>query len=146
MRPVVVAVDVGRPAGDVFAVLADFEQNPRWQRGMRECRWTSAPPHGEGSTYEQRARFLGRDVRSAFRVVEHEPGRRVRITSTAGSFPITVTRTVEPLGPRRARVTAVVEGEGGRFFRFAGPLLRPLVARSVRGDYARLRRLLEEGP
>lgn len=144
MKPVEVTIEVDRPAGEVFAFVADFANNPRWQRGMRECRWTSSPPHGTGSTYEQRARFLGRDVVSTFRVVDHEPGRRVRITSVAGSFPITVTRTVEPIGARRSRVSAVIEGEAGRFFRLAGPLLRPLVARSVRGDYARLRRLLEE--
>lgn len=142
MKPVRVEVEVDRPAAEVFAYLADFANNPEWQRGMRECRWTSAPPHGAGSTYEQRARFLGRDVVSTFRVVEHEPGRRVRITSVAGSFPITVTRSVEPLGPDRCRVVAVVEGDAGGFFGLAGPLLRPLVARSVRGDYARLARRL----
>jgi uncharacterized membrane protein len=145
MRPVHVTVDVDRPAGDVFAYLSDFSNNPRWQRGMREARWTSPPPHGVGATYDQVARFLGRDVVSSFRVVEHEAGRRTKIASTAGTFPITVTRTVAPLGDGRCRVTAVVEGDAGGVFRMVGPLLRPLVARSVRGDYARLKRLLERG-
>ncbi len=143
MRPITVGVDVGRPANEAFAFVADFENNPRWQRGMRSCRWTSPPPHGVGSTYDQTARFLGRDVVSSFRVVEHLPGRRVRITSTSGPFPITETRTVEPLGEGRAHVAAIVEGDAGGFFRMAGPVLRALVARSVRGDYARLKRLLE---
>lgn len=52
---------------------------------------------------------------------------------------------MEPLGPARCRVSAVVEGDASGFFRLAAPLLRPLVARSVRGDYARLRRRLERG-
>lgn len=139
-------VDVGSPANEAFAFVSDFENNPRWQRGMRSCRWTSPPPHGVGSTYDQTARFLGRDVVSSFRVVEHLPGRRVRITSTSGPFRITETRTVQPLGEGRAHVAAIVEGDAGGFFRIAGPLLRALVARSVRGDYARLKRLLEAGP
>jgi uncharacterized membrane protein len=142
VKPVTVSVDVDRPAGEVFDFVADFENNPRWQRGMRSCRWTSPPPHEVGSTYDQVAHFLGRDVVSSFRVVEHEPGRRVRITSTAGPFPITETRVVESLPDGRARVTAVVEGDAGRFFRYAGPLVRPLVQRSVRGDYRRLASLL----
>jgi hypothetical protein len=143
MRPITVGVDVGLPANEAFAFVSDVESNPRWQRGMRSCRWTSPPPHGVGSTYDQIARFLGRDVVSSFRVVEYLPGRRMRITSTSGPFPITETRTVQPLGEGRAHVAAIVEGDAGGFFRIAGPLLRALVARSVRGDYARLKRLLE---
>lgn len=142
MRPVTIEVVVERPADEVFAFVSDFENNPRWQRGMRSCRWTSPPPHREGATYDQVARFLGRDIISSFVVVEHELGRRVKITSTAGPFPITETRTVEPDGESGAKVTAVVEGDASRFFRLAAPLLRPMVARSVRRDYARLSRLL----
>jgi hypothetical protein len=50
---------------------------------------------------------------------------------------------VEPLGPNRTRVRAEILGEPGRFFRLFGPLLRVMAERNVRGDYARLRQLLE---
>ncbi len=145
MRPISVGVDVDRPANEVFAFVSEFENNPRWQRGMRSCRWTSPAPRGVGSTYDQVARFLGKEIVSSFRVLEHDPGRRVKITSTSGPFPITETRTVQPLGDGRAHVSAIVEGDAGGFFRIAGPVLRAMVARSVRGDYARLKRLLEAG-
>ena len=143
MRPISVGVDVERPANTVFEFVSDFENNPRWQRGMTSCRWTSPPPRGVGSTYDQVAGFLGRRIVSSFEVVEHLPGRRVKITSTAGPFPITETRTVQPLGEGRSHVSAIVEGDAGGFFRLAAPILRALVQRSVRGDYARLKRLLE---
>jgi hypothetical protein len=145
MRPITVGVDVARPANEAFAFVADVENNPRWQRGMRVCRWTSPPPHGIGATYDQTARFLGRDIASSFRVVEHLPGRRIKLVSTAGPFPIVETRSVQPLGEGRAHVSAIVEGDASGFFRLAAPILRRLVARSVRADYARLRRLLESG-
>jgi hypothetical protein len=144
MKPVVVSVDVERSADDVFAYVSDFENNPSWQRGMRSCQWTSPPPHGVGSTYDQVAHFLGKDVVSSFEVVEHEPGRRVKIASTAGPFPIVETRTVEPRGEGAATLTAVVEGDASGFFRLAGPLLRTLVSRSVTGDYKRLAALLND--
>lgn len=143
MRAISVGVDVERPADAVFGLVSDVESNPRWQRGMSSCRWTSPPPHGLGSTYDQVARFLGREIVSSFEVVEHMPGRRMKITSTAGPFPITETRTVEPLGEARAHVSAIVEGDASGFFRLAAPILRALVRRSVRGDYARLKRELE---
>ncbi|MCB9797649.1 MAG: SRPBCC family protein, partial [Alphaproteobacteria bacterium] len=34
-------VEIQRPADEVFAYLADFENNPDWQGGMVACRWTS---------------------------------------------------------------------------------------------------------
>lgn len=139
------SVEIDRPADEVFRVIADFSRNPEWQRGMKSAHWTSEPPVDVGSTYEQVARFLGRDVVTTFEVVAHEPGRSITIESRQSSFPIKVTRAVEPMGPDRTRVSAHIVGEPGRFFRLFGPLLRMTAERSVRSDYDRLRRLLEEG-
>jgi hypothetical protein len=146
MRPVPVQVEIARSAGDVFAYLSDFENNPRWQRGMVSCRWTSPQPHGVGATYDQVAHFLGRDVVSSFVVLEQDDGHRVKISSTSGPFPITETRTVTPDGDGRCVVDALVEGDAGGFFRIAGPLVRLMVARSVRADYRRLREHLAHEP
>src|SRR5688500_16651015 len=103
------SIEIERPAGDVFAFVSDPTNNPRWQRGQRSCRATSDPPLRVGSTYSQHARFLGRDLVNAFEVVELDPGRRIRWTSTAGTFPLTITRTVEPLVAGRARFTETVD-------------------------------------
>lgn len=136
---------IDRPGEEVFAFVSDASNNPRWQKGQRSCVWTSPPPTGVGSTYEQEARFLGRTVTSRFEVTEYEPGRSITIRSTEGSFPITVRRSVEPLGDGRSRVTAEIEGEPGGFFRLVGPALRRLAQRSVDADYDRLQQLLETG-
>lgn len=60
--------------------------------------WTTPPPIGVGSVYEQRAHFLGRTVTNSFEVTGYEPGRSITIRSTGGSFPIAVRSSVEPLG------------------------------------------------
>ena len=139
------SVDIDRPAEEVFAFVSDSPNNPRWQRGMRACRWTSSPPHGVGSTYEQEARFLGKDVRNTFRVTAAEPPRRISFESTSGSFPVAVTRTVEALGPGRSRFTEEVEGDARGFYRVAEPVLRMLVKGSIKRDFPHLKALLE-GP
>lgn len=137
------AIEIDRPAADVFAFVSEFTNNPRWQRGQRECRWTSPPPLRVGSTYDQHARFLGRDLVNSFRVLELDPGTRVKFTSTAGTFPLTITRTVEPLDASRARFTEHVAGDPRGIFRIAEPILRPLVARTIKRDFPRLKALLE---
>jgi hypothetical protein len=137
------SVEIARPAAEVFTYLSDFARNPEWQQGMRSARWTSPPPVGVGSTYDQVAGFLGRRIVSTFTVVAYHRGRSVTIASTSGSFPLRITRTVTPVDDATSFVTAHVEGDAAGFFRLAEPLLRPLVARSIRGDYSRLKQRLE---
>ncbi|HWH33152.1 MAG TPA: SRPBCC family protein [Egibacteraceae bacterium] len=145
MRPVETSVEVARPAAEVFAFVSDVTNNPRFQKGMRSCEWTSPPPVDEGSTYDQVAHFLGRDVVSKFVVDAYEPGRLIRFRSVAGPFPIVETRVVEPAGPDACRVEVTVGGSGSAFFKLADPLLRPMVAASVKRDYRRLAALLQPG-
>ena len=139
------SIEIDRPADEVFAFVADFPNNVQWQRGQRECTWTSEPPLRVGSTYDQRARFLGRDMVNSFEVIGLEPGRRVEFTSTGGTFPLTIIRTAEPLADGRARFTEHVRGEPGGFFRIAEPVLKTLVRASIKRDLPRLRQILERG-
>lgn len=133
------SIEVARPAAEVFGYVAEFENNPRWQRGMQSCRWTSDDRLLVGSTYVQEARFFGRRIDTRFRVTEFEPGRRIAIESTQSTFPIQVTRSVEAIDDRRCRVVAHIRGQPTGLLK----LFSPLVKRSVRQDYRRLKQMLE---
>ena len=138
-------VEIARPAAAVFEFIADVGNNPRFQSGMRSCAWTSAPPTGVGSTYDQVAAFLGRAIVSKFVVDEYEPGRRIRFRAASGPLGIVERRTVTPLADDRSAVEVVLDGDPGGMFRRAGPLLQPIVSRSVKADYRRLKAVLEAG-
>lgn len=138
-------VDLARPADEVFDYVSNFENNPVWQGGMESAKFTTEPPLRVGSTYDQVARFLGRTIITSFEVTALEPGRSITIESTSGTFPITVTRTVESTGDASCRAGAQVQGEPGGLFKLAGPLMRRLVEGSVRKDWAKLKELLESG-
>jgi len=133
------SVEIARPADEVFAFVADFANNPRWQGGMVACRWTSENTGQVGSTYAQEARFLGRPIITEFEVVAVDPGRSIEINSTKSTFPIQVTRSVEPLGDGACRVTAHVRGQPTGWMKW----LSGMVKGSVRKDYAKLKDLLE---
>lgn len=134
---------VDRPTGEVFELISDFEQNPRWQSGMVSCRFTTDGPLRVGSRYEQQARFLGRSIVSTFEVIAFDPGRMVKATSIEGTFPITFTRIAEPL-ELGTKVTAIVSGDSSGVFRLAAPLMKLIVKRSIDADYRRLKALLEK--
>ncbi len=142
MVHVTFTVEVERPADEVFAFIVDASNNPSWQGGMRSCAWTSPGPIAVGSTYDQQASFLGRAITSSFVVTALEPGRSISIETTESTFPIQVTRSVEPLGETRCRVTADVQGQPTGVMALLGPLMTAMVGRSVRGDYASLREVL----
>ena len=144
MIKVAVEIDIDRPAAEVFAYLEDAENNPRWIPNMRSCRWTTPPPIAVGSKYEQQSEFLGRKIVTNFEVTEHQPGRAITIASRQGSsFPVTVTRMVDPRGAGSCHVTEVTEGDTSGFYAIATPLLRPMVVRNIRRDYRNLKRILE---
>jgi uncharacterized membrane protein len=138
------SVHIDRPSDEVFAFISNFENNPLWQSGQVEARFTSEGPLRVGSTYDQVAKFLGRRIESTFEVLEYEPGRKVKATSTSGSFPITFTRMVEEAAGGGAQVSAVVEGDSSGFFKLAEPLLARMVQRSVKMDYRNLKQVMEE--
>lgn len=144
MTDVRVSIEIERPAAVVFDYIADMSNNTRWQKGQESCEWTSEPPLRVGSTYDQSARFLGKTIESSFEVVELEAGSRIRIKSTSGTMPIDVARDVEALEEGRCRVSAHVQGTPPLVMRAFGPLLTRMVRSSVRGDYQRLKTLLEE--
>jgi uncharacterized membrane protein len=147
MKAVMVQVDIDRPAAEVFAYLDEVENNTAWLRGMRSCAWTTPPPRGVGSTYDQVAAFIGKEIRTSFEVTAHEPGRLVTITSQEGSsFPLTVTRLVEPRREASCRVTETVESDPSGFYRIGAPLLRLMVRRNIVRDYRTLKRLLDRPP
>ncbi|MBX2802517.1 MAG: SRPBCC family protein [Myxococcales bacterium] len=137
------SIEIDRPADEVFDFVSNFENNPRWQSGMRHAQFTSEPPLRVGSTYEQRATFLGRAIVTTFEVTDLKPGRSVSIASIESTFPIQVVREVLPLSEGRCRVTAHVAGQTEGWFRLLGPVMRFMVKRSVDGDYATLKRMLE---
>ena len=135
---------VKRPADDVFTFFADASNNPRWQDGMRSCVWLTDPPIGVGARYEQRAKFMGWSVISVFEVTGYEPGRMIHIETIKSTFPIQVTRLVEPIDDTSCRVTANISGgpQAG-LMKWMEPLIGRNAQKSVDSDYDRLVQLLE---
>jgi hypothetical protein len=147
VKPVTVETEIGRPPGPVWEYLANAEHNPEWLSNMSSCRWISEPPIQVGSRYEQIAHFLGKEVRTTFEVTALEPERLITITSLPGSsFPLTITRRLDPAGPRGCLVTEIAGGDASGFYRVAEASMRIMVRRNIAAAYRKLKRLLESAP
>lgn len=134
-----ITIDV--PPSKVFDFISNFENNPKWQNGMKSCKIIDNQPLGIGQTYDQIAEFLGKTIVSTFQVIEFDPGHLVKATTIKSSFPITFTRIVE--GDSTSHVTAIVEGDSKGFFKIFSPIMTWMVKSSIKKDYERLKVLLE---
>ncbi len=139
---VVVDRSVAQPAEAVFDFLSDHSNNPRWQTGMESCTWKTKPPIRKGSRYDQVATFLGREIRTEFEVIAHEPGRSITIESRSGPLDLHITRTVEADGDR-THVHAVIQGTPNGLLRFVEPLMAGKVRKDINADYDRLVTMLD---
>ncbi len=135
-------IKINRHHQEVFDYISNFENNPKWQGGMVDARFTSAGPLQKGSTYDQTAKFLGKEVITSFLVTEFHESKKIKIESQSSTFPITVTRSVTPV-ENGTSVSAEVVGAPGKYYKIINPLLKWMVHRSVNADYKRLKKILE---
>jgi carbon monoxide dehydrogenase subunit G len=77
-------VTIDRPAGEVFAFLADGENEQKWRPGVREMR-REGDTSGVGAIYRQKlAGPMGRTVPGDVEITGFEPDRRITFRVIAG--------------------------------------------------------------
>ena len=136
-------VDIRRPLYEVFAVVADKENDPRWRHGVAEIARTSGDGTA-GTTYRQVLKGpVGRPIPADFEITGYEPGKRLAFRTTAGPVrPDGSFDFVEEGGVTRVtfKLDATLAG--------TKKLMTPMVAKSMRGEVQsleRLKRILETG-
>jgi uncharacterized membrane protein len=130
-------VVIERPRDEVFAFLANAENDPQWRSGIIEMKRQSP------TRYRQVvAGPGGRRVDADIDVTEHAPPSRLAFTTVAG-----------PVRPRGSYALSDVDGATELTFTLAvelrGPkrLMAPMVRRTMRREVARLaelKRVLED--
>jgi uncharacterized membrane protein len=140
-------VAIHRPLGAVATYMVDPANDPTWIGGVREVRVETPPPLAVGSRVARVAHFLGKRVEYLNEVTELDPDRVLDMRSVKAPFPMRVTYSFEAAdGGGTTIVRNRVRGAPGGFFALFGPLLAPLVRRSVQKDLERLRDVLEARP
>ena len=130
--------EIACPAALVWAIVADYGQDPRWRKGVK----TMAPrPEGivqVGTTTAEVMRFARRTYRNGGEVIRVEPGRSFAWRTTSG-IDAEGGRMVEPLGEERCRFTFHVRVTPRKASeKLLEPALRWLLRRSIRADIRRL--------
>lgn len=132
------SVDIKRPPADVFAFLADGENDPRWRSGVLDIRRKSG--NGQGAIYEQGVKGpFGRRVPADYEVTAYEPDRRLGFRAIAGPIRPEGSYELHELSPDGTRVTFALRCAPSGMARLMGPM----IARTMRSEVAQLARLRE---
>ena len=131
-------VVIDRPIDEVFAFLADGENDPKFSPRVLEIHKTTEGPPGVGTVFASTVKDAGVKTRREFRLTEFEPPTKIRwsetsknaVTAPEGGYDL------EPAGDGKTRVTVynVLEGHG------FGRLIEGFALRSARkgaDDFAR---------
>jgi uncharacterized protein YndB with AHSA1/START domain len=134
---------IRRPAEDVFAFLADFENVPTWNHAIESTTKASPGPVGVGSTYRQ-VRSEPRRGEEAFEVTAFEPTRRLAIEGEIGPFHARVAYLLEPIDGATRLENAVELEPSSAVSRLLAPLAVSRVKAAVAENLGVLKRLLED--
>jgi uncharacterized protein YndB with AHSA1/START domain len=128
---------IERPIEEVFAFLADGENDPKFSPRVLEIAKTTDGPPGVGTTYASTVKDSGVKTKREFKITEFEEPTRIRWTEVSKNL------VMAPEGgydlaraddSTRVTIHNVLEGHG------LGKLIEPLALRSARkgaDDFAR---------
>jgi uncharacterized membrane protein len=133
---------INRPIEEVFAVLSNFENNPKWSSAFLEAKKTSEGPIGVGTTWRGVAKALGQRIETELECTEYEPNRKCAQKSKSRPFPTEVRQTFEPV-EGGTQLGVILQAEPGGFFKLAEPLVNSILKRGIETDFANLKDLME---
>lgn len=142
MVTVTIQIDIAYPATKTFDYIANPENNPDWQKGMKKCTITTDGPWGMGSEYHQLAEFMGKDIITTFKITEFEENHFIKGASMVSTFPITFKRIVTG-DESVSHVNAIITGEPKGFLKMIPMFTKWMINKSINRDYQNLKRMLE---
>jgi uncharacterized membrane protein len=136
------SIVINRPIEEVFAVLADLENDVKWRSEWVETKNMSGDSLGVGATFRLTGAFLGRRIPTMYEVIEYEPNRSAAWKTVSGPLPLKFQRTFER-GEGGTRFTIKYEAEVRGLFKLVMSLLAGTVKRQHKGDLRKVKELME---
>jgi len=136
------SIVLNRPTEEVFAFLANLENDVKWRREWVDAKKTSEGPLGVGATFRLVSEFLGRQIPTVYEVIEYEPNWITAWKAVSGPLPLTFRRTFERVDGG-TRVTIRYEAEIRGFLKLIKPLVISAGKRALEGDFPKLKELME---
>ena len=140
---VTVTTQINRPIAGVAAYAGDPSHAPTWYRRIATVEWVTDPPPVPGSLITFRARFMGRDLRYTYEIIELRAGDTLTMSTKEGPFPMNTVYTWSAVDADTTLMTLRNHGNPTGFSRLTAPVISFAMRRAMAQDLAALKRILE---
>jgi uncharacterized protein YndB with AHSA1/START domain len=133
---------IDRPVEEVFDVVADERNEPRFNPRIRLVEQISDGPIGVGTRFRAETVSMGRPVEMVIEYTGYERPRRLASTTHMSSMDIQYTLTFEPV-PEGTRMRWSGELEPRGIFKLMSPMVAGMGRRQEQRIWTALKHLLE---
>lgn len=127
---------IDRPAAQIWAVLADYEQDPSWREGVETMAPSTSGPATVGTTTAEVLHLAGKTYRNGGEVTAVEPGQRLEWRTTSGADACG-SRSVRPIDARSCEVSLELHLRYHGAQRLMAPVLTPMLRKGLKADLER---------
>ena len=137
-------IEIHRPPRDVFALVGNLENDPKWQSAVVAAKKLTVGPIGEGTRFRHVMNLMGRQTDLDLEIVDHEPERRYTLQGAYGPLLFATEVRFEPIA-QGTRLVTLVEAHAKGLLRFAAMALSKHRKSEIEADLVRLKQLMESG-
>ena len=137
-------VDIRRPLREVFGVVGNLENDPKWQQAVTQATKVSAGPIGEGTRFRHVVRLMGRPAIIDLEFRNYVPQRRYVLGCATGPFMFTTDVSFEPIAGG-TRIMTLIAGQPKGLVKLAAITLSNHRRHEIDADLHNLKRMLEAG-
>lgn len=137
-------VTINRPIDQVFAFVANPDNNPNWQPEVIEHRKLTDGPIVVGTKFLHVSKFMGRRIEVNGCVTKFEPNRKIAFEVESGTLLYTIDYLMESVSSA-TRFTYASLAEINGLLKLVQPLMVIAAKRVIDRDLGRLKRILEAG-
>lgn len=138
-------MDIARSPEEVFSVVTDLTRLPEWQPRLVEVEHLLEGPLQPGSRLREVREVRGKRLEQIVEVAALEPPRRFGLRVVEGPLPVDGDVTFSPTDDGGTRLHMHAYGRARGAMRLLEPLLTLGLKREFRGQYRRLKGLVEAG-
>jgi len=135
---------INRPQQELFDYVSNPDNDVHWRDSIVLAEWSSAEPHGVGSTQHLVDKFMGREIDSTVEITSWEPPHRFSQKMVSGPIPFEMTMNFKP-AEQGTQLSIIGQAEFRGFFKLAEGLVRRQLEKVIDSEFNSLKRLMEEG-
>jgi uncharacterized protein YndB with AHSA1/START domain len=139
-------VTIERSPQEVFSAVTDLERLHDWQPAVVDVELLGDGPLRAGSRLKEVRELRGKRLEQIVEIAAHEPGHRFEMRVVEGPLPVHGDLTFSPTDGGGTRLHMHAYGQANGALRLLHPLLSVGLKREFRGQYRRLKDLVEAAP